>query len=159
MTGDAVPEPLDPRLAGRDPADFDRPDEFLRYQRISRGKNPAGNVHWTLDDDGDLRVAWYEGAVEDPMVPFSSPIPTAPNAEVPRSVVRKLRRALRREHFASVAPYQRGETAKGGDFHVITARVGDGVHEVIYDAPADVHDSKLLSLVQAVTEDHARRAQ
>lgn len=149
-----IPDSLDPRLERRDPVEFTH-GEFIRFQRISRAKNPDGNVHWTLDDKGRLRVAWHVDGSGDRDDPFGAAIPDQPNGKVSGSVVRKIRRLIDRENFGDADPYQIGAEVKGGDFQVVTAKADGTVHEVIYESvDADI-ETKLLTLLRSVTDDAA----
>lgn len=125
-----IPADLDDRLVRRDREPL-ADGALVKFQAIAHGPDPRSNVRWVLHDDGSVRLA-YHSRDTDTAVPFDTPLPDEATGRVASATVDDVRSLLEAEAFSELAPYQ-WRDGEGGASFVVTARVGDDVHEVIYD--------------------------
>lgn len=125
-----LPADLDDRILQRD-VDPLPPGAFLKFQSISHSPDPRTNHRWILYDDGRLHMAFHSRDTEGP-VPFDRKLPKKPTTVLPKETLDEIRDLLAAERFAELAPYQARE-GEDGMWRVVTARIGDDVHEVVYD--------------------------
>jgi hypothetical protein len=133
-----IPDDLDIRVQRRDVQPLP-PGALVKFQVISRGKNPQYNYRWILYADGTWYLAWHSGDSSDWQTPFDTEIPAEPTGRLPNNVVDQVRQHLQEADFWNQPPYQADETVEDGAFYIVTARKngsqGNGaVHEVIYEA-------------------------
>ena len=128
-----IPEDLDLRLIRRD-IDPLPPDALMKFQAISRAKDPSNNYRWILYEDGRWFMAWHSGDTSDWQTPFDTELPTEPTAKIAKRDVKKIEKELMNAGFAGQSPYLADPRVEGGTYYVVTARQENQVHEVIYDA-------------------------
>ena len=128
-----IPEDLDLRLIRRD-TDPLPPDALIKFQAISRAKDPSNNYRWILYEDGRWFMAWHSGDTSDWQTPFDTVLPAEPTAMIAKRDVKKIEKELKNAGFAGQSPYLADPRVEDGTYYVVTARLKDQVHEVIYDA-------------------------
>lgn len=132
-TSGSVPENLDVRLDRRDKSRLPS-DALVRFQVISRGKNPAHNYRWVLYNDGRLFYAKHSGDTSgDYRDPFDTDLPAKPTKTMDEKEVNEVRSQLKKADFADQDSYQVDPSVEDGSFYVVTARTNGRAHEVIYD--------------------------
>jgi|GEM_PF-1735254 len=129
----AIPENLDARLANRDTAPLPE-GAFIKFQLISRGKDPSANYRWILFDNGDLYIGHHSEDTSDRKTPFDLPIPKKPRSRLDRKKVQQLTSMLININFLQQEPYQLDKSVEDGGFFIIKAKLNGNEHEVIYDA-------------------------
>jgi hypothetical protein len=131
---DSIPEKLDVRLIRRDTSPLPS-GALVKFQVISRDKDPRLNYRWVLYEDGRLFLAKHSNDTSgDYRNPFDSELPTTPTKTLSSAVVQEVRQRLTMANFEQQAPYQAIQGMKDGTFYVVTARQHQQEHEVIYDA-------------------------
>ena len=133
VTAGPIPDDLDVRLQRRDTSPLP-PWALLRFQVINRGKGPWANYRWVLAQDGRWFLARHSGADHDWQVPFDTDLPTTPTKQVPASVVADVEARLRQADFLRQPHYHVDPTVQDGLYSVVTARLDNREHEVIYNA-------------------------
>jgi hypothetical protein len=129
----SVPENLDVRLDRRDKSRLPS-DALVRFQVISRGKNPGHNYRWVLHEDGNLYYARHSGDTSgDYRDPFDTDLPSEPTKRLSADAVDEVMAQLDEADFANEDRYQADPSVEDGSFYVVTARIEGKVHEVIYD--------------------------
>lgn len=126
-----VPIELDPRLKNRDTKKLQE-GALLKFQVINRGKNPQHNYRWLLYEDGRLHFAKHSGNTSDWQIPFDTPLPDRPTANLSKHQVKKIRELLKQEGFFSEPPYQLDTDLDDGGFYIVRASVSGKEHEVIF---------------------------
>jgi hypothetical protein len=129
----AIPDQLDVRLERRDREPLPA-GALVKFQAIGRGKSPEFNYRWLLYEDGRWFLAWHSGDTSDWQTPFDTDLPASPTKNLGSKVVKEVKKQLQQANFSSQPPYQADKTVEDGSFYVVTARVDDQVHEVIYEA-------------------------
>jgi len=128
-----VPEDLDIRLVRRDTESLPS-GALVRFQAISRGKNPRYNYRWLLFEDGRWFHARHSGDTSDWQTPFDTDLPAEPTAILSKKDIRDIKRQLERAGLADQDPYQADPRVEDGRYYVATARIDDAIYEIIYDA-------------------------
>jgi hypothetical protein len=128
----SIPDQLDIRLERRDALPLPA-DALVRFQLINRGKSSRPNYHWVLYNDGRWFLARNVGG-KHWQVPFDTDLPAEPTRRFQADVVDEVKEQLQRADFLSQAPYQENRTVRDGGYIIVTARVEERVHEVIYVA-------------------------
>jgi len=128
-----IPEDLDLRLIRRDTEPLPA-GALIKFQAISRAKNPSNNYRWILYEDGRWFMAWHSGDTSDWQTPFDTELPAEPTANLARRDVQKIEKEIKNAGFAGQSPYLADPRVEDGTYYVVTARLKDQVHEVIYDA-------------------------
>jgi hypothetical protein len=127
-----IPEDLDIRLERRDTTPLPA-DALIRFQAISRAKDPSNNYRWILYEDGRWFAVWHSGDTSDWQTPFDTELPSEPSATLARREVQEIEKELNKADFAGQPPYQVDPRVEGGTYYVVTVRLDGKVHEVIYD--------------------------
>ncbi len=127
-----VPDQLDIRLERRDTNELP-PNALIKFQVINRGKNPQHNYRWVLFEDGRLFFAWHSGSSEDWQTPFDTDLPTSPTTQLKEEIVEEIRQRLQEAEIINQAPYQADKSVQDGGFYIITVRLENESHEVIYE--------------------------
>lgn len=104
---------------------------FLRFQSISHSPDPRTNHRWVLYDDGRLYLAFHSGDTEG-AVPFDRPLPSRPTRTLATAEVAELRDLIEKSDFPRL-PALLSSQGEGGMWQVVSARVGNRIHEVIFD--------------------------
>lgn len=145
----AVPEPLLDLVGGRD--DTPLPDGALvRLQVIGLTPAIGDNFRLVLDADGALRVARNSpGPPSEPDQRFNVELPGAPDTTVPTGTVARVEELLQRELGPGPVTYRGNEGVRDGHVAIVTARTGDGVHELWYRNS----DSELVTLLWALADE------
>jgi hypothetical protein len=134
VTAGPIPEDLDVRLQRRDTEALPA-GALVRFQVISRAKNPSNNYRWLLYDDGRWFMAWHSGDTSgDLQIPFDTELPAEPTRTLPRNVMSEVRQKLSDANLPGQQPYQVDPTVEDGSFYVVTAMVDGREYEVIYEA-------------------------
>jgi hypothetical protein len=134
ITAGPIPENLDIRLQRRDTEPLPA-GALVRFQAISRAKDPSNNYRWLLYDDGRWFMAWHSGDTSgDWQVPFDTELPANPTRTLPRNVMNEIRQKLREANLPGQQPYQADPTVEDGSYYVVTAMVEGREYEIIYDA-------------------------
>jgi hypothetical protein len=107
---------------------------LVRFQVISRGPNPRYNYRWELYQDGRWHLARHSGETNGSDAPFDTELPSKPTRHLPPDVVVEVREQLEVADFWAQPAYQANRSVRNGAFYIVTARSGDQVHEVIYEA-------------------------
>lgn len=126
------PGQLDIHLERRDTRAL-APGALVRFQVISRSFRPTHNYRWLLYTDGRWFLARHSPYIVDPDAPFDTELPRRPTRRLAQALVREVLGQLEAADFLNQAPYQADERTEDGSFYVITARLGEQVHEVIYN--------------------------
>ncbi len=117
-----------PRLAGRDRGDL--PDgAILRFEAISRGKDPQNDHRLVLFDDGRTFVAWH-GDERFGDKAFGD----EPAAVLGAGVLDEVRGLLADARLEDGPAHRVDPALEGGMWRIVTARGGDGrVCEVVFE--------------------------
>jgi hypothetical protein len=133
-TAGPIPENLDIRLQRRDTEPLPA-GALVRFQVISRAKNPSNNYRWLLYEDGRWFMAWHSGDTSGDLdVPLDTELPSTPTQTLPGNVMDEIGQKLNEADLPGQQPYQADPTVEGGSYYVVTARVDGREYEVIYDA-------------------------
>ncbi len=122
------------------------PEALVKFQFISRGPDGSGNYRWLLYSDGRLFLARHSGNVDIDTLPFDTDLPETPTKTLKSSFVKKVENQLKSADFLDQPPYQLREGVEGGAWYIVTARIDDQVHEVIYEA----YSPSLVDFLQTV---------
>lgn len=134
VTAGPIPEALDVRLQRRDTEALPA-GAIVRFQVISRAKDPSNNYRWLLYEDGRWFMAWHSGDTSgDWQIPFDTELPANPTRTLPRNVMDEIRQKLKEANLPGQQPYQRDPTVEDGSYYVVTALVDGREYEVIYEA-------------------------
>ncbi len=147
-----LPHNLDPRLKRRDTTPLAE-GALVRFQLISRAKNPGRNYRWVLYEDGRWFLARHSGQVVSAEIPFDTELPAQPTSTLSAAVVATTRKLLEAEDFLRQPPYQ-AEAVKDGSFYVVTARLSGRVHEVIYEAVSNPLTTYLRAIISSAESEH-----
>lgn len=141
-----LPKRLPPRLEQRDIRPLPL-QALIRLQQISRGKNPSNNFRWLLFLDGRVYYDVHHGGESDWSSPFADDLAAEPLQTLAAETVASVEDWLRQEDFLNEPPYQVDDSVRGGDIFVVTARLDDRLHEVIYAAVYPPLIDNLWSLI------------
>ena len=141
-----LPKRLSPKLEKRDTRPLP-PEALIRLQQISRGKNPSNNFRWLLFLDGRVYHDVHHGGESDWSSPFTDDLAAEPLQTLAAETVADVENWLRQADFLDEPPYQIDENVRGGDIFVVTARLDDRLHEVIYSAVYPPLIDNLWSLI------------
>jgi hypothetical protein len=107
---------------------------LVRFQVVSRGPNPRFNYRWELYQDGRWFLARHSGDTNGSDAPFDTELPSRPTRQLTPDVVAEVLECLEAADFWAQPAYQSNRSVRNGAFYIVTARSGDEVHEVIYEA-------------------------
>lgn len=134
MTEDFYAGPL-PEGFAMDRDDDPLPEGALvKFQVIDRGADPTYNHRWVLFPDGRLFLAWNSEQMDFTILPFDTELPDEPTAILDAAVVQQVKDQLRAADFLNQHAFQAQLKYQDGTTYILTARLGETVHEVIYDA-------------------------
>jgi hypothetical protein len=119
------------------------PGVLVRLQRITAGKNPAGNYVLEVGDDGGIRIARHSGSGSAWRTPLDVDLPTAPPGKVGLLSMRTLRKLGAATKVTTSPMVVEGERAKDGVYEVLTVPPD---RQVVYENA----DSELLQLLRKV---------
>ncbi len=142
----ALPKRMPPKLEQRDKRPLP-PGALLRLQQISRGKSPTANFRWQLYFAGRVYHDTNHGSDSDWGSPFRDDLAPEPTQFLATEIVVSVEEWLRQEDFLNEPPYQIDEGVRGGDTFVVTARLDEQLHEVIYAAVYPPLIDNLWSLI------------
>lgn len=142
-----LPEKLNTRLELRD-LDPLPEGALVKFQDISRSRDPRLNYRWLLYEDGRWFLARHSESTEEYWIPFDTELPQSPTKVIEIEVVKEVIDQLRAADFLNQPPYQSRWT-RNGAFYVVTARLDDHEHEVIYESVVKPPVEYLIGLVES----------
>jgi hypothetical protein len=144
QTGDLSSVPNDlyngPLPDGAEDWEYDQdplpPEALVKFQSLSRGPDVSRNYRWILYPDGRLFLARHSGNVAETSIVFDTELPSIPTKILDVATVKQVEKKLRNSNFFNQAPYQFNQGVQDGSWYVVTARLDNKIHQVIYDAYA-----------------------
>ncbi len=128
-----VPDGVARLLAARDTRPLPA-GALVRVQVISRGLTGGYNYRWLLYADGRLFLARNDPEKWVPGILFNTEYPADPAGRVGPKAVAKLQQQFQKAAFFEQPSYQANPRVEDGSYMVVTARMGDREHEIIYNA-------------------------
>ena len=123
---------------------------LVKFQVIDRGADPSYNHRWVLYGDGRLYLAWNREQSDFTDLPFDTELPDEPTAILNAELVQQVIDELSAADFINQHPFQAQLLVEDGTTYVVTARLDQILHEVIYDAYAP----PLVAFLENIGYDH-----
>ena len=119
----------------------------VALDHVAMAKSPRTNYRFTATTDGEVYYVQRSTTPGDWQVPFDQPLPDKPARKLAPGAIEAVISKLGAAGFFDHPGYEADLQAEDGDYWIVRARKGKGVHAVVYQnvQPAFLADLTAIS--------------